>query len=257
VQSVAVIPLLSSPSDDRTRKSPLPRILAAAAVAVSLHGVLLLGQGAGVTSTSVPSQSLAIRLIETSAQQTATVVPEPSAVSTAKLVRPDADTRSGREGRPPGEGATGKPARPQRPAETPVVSGSTQPVTPLAPTSPKSSAGPSARALADAPDYLPANLLSVRPRPLQDIEPEYPEAADLRSGKVVLRLLIGDTGHVDDVAVVRANPPGLFDASALEAFSKALFSPGLANGIAVKSQMMVEVEFVPLNRLSRISGRSY
>jgi len=97
-----------------------------------------------------------------------------------------------------------------------------QPVTPLAPTSPKSSAGPSARALADAPDYLPANLLSVRPRPLQDIEPEYPEAADLRSGKVVLRLLIGDTGHVDDVAVVRANPPGLFDASALEAFSKAL-----------------------------------
>jgi hypothetical protein len=57
--------------------------------------------------------------------------------------------------------------------------------------------------------------------------------------------------------VVRANPPGLFDASALEAFSKALFSPGLANGIAVKSQMMVEVEFVPLNRLSRISGRSY
>ena len=104
---------------------------------------------------------------------------------------------------------------------------------------------------------MPGKLLSVGPRPLEDIEPKYPDAAELRTGKVALRLLIGDTGHVDDVAVVRANPPGVFDASAMEAFAKARFSPGLAGGIAVKSQITVEVEFVPLNRLSRISGRSY
>jgi len=235
----------------------LPRILAAAVVAVSLHGVLLLGDRTGVTSTTLPSQSLAIRLIEASAKETATPGPEPSAMSAATPVRPDADTRSGRAAPPPVEGTTAKPPRPSRPAEMPIVSGSAQPTAPLPPPPSETSAAPSGRALASAPDYLPANLLNVGPRPLQDIEPEYPEAANSRSGKVVLRLLISDTGHVDDVAVVRAHPPGVFDASALEAFSKALFSPGLAGGIAVKSQMTVEVEFVPLNRLSRISGRSY
>jgi len=232
-------------------------MLAAVAVAVSLHGFLLLGQGTGVTSATVPSQSLAIRLIEASPKQTTTQGPEASATADAKLIRPDPETRSAREAPPPADGTTGKPPRPSRPPEMPIVSGSAQPVAPLAPTPSEPSAAPSGRALANAPDYLPANLLNVGPRPLQDIEPEYPEAANLRSGKVVLRLLISDTGHVDDVAVVRANPPGVFDASALEAFSKALFSPGFAGGIAVKSQMTVEVEFVPLNRLSRISGRSY
>ena len=138
-----------------------------------------------------------------------------------------------------------------------MVSATAQPLGPFAPALPESSPGRSARALADAPEYLPARLLSIGPRPLEDIEPKYPDGADLRTGRVVLRLLIGDTGLVDDVAVVRAHPPGLFDASALEAFSKARFSPGMAGGVAVKSQITVEVEFVPLDRLSRISGRSY
>ena len=257
MQGVAVSALLPSPSDDRMRKGHLARILAAVALAVSLHGVLLLGKGTGATSMGLPSQSLSIRWIETSAKQTTTLLSEPSAVSTPKLSPADADTRSARDGALPVEVMSGKRVRVPRAAEPRTDVGTAQPVTPLDSTSPPLSAESPRQALADAPDYLAANLLSVRPRPLGDIEPEYPEAADQRSGKVVLRLLIGDTGHVDDVAVVRAQPPGLFDASALEAFSKARFSPGLAGGVAVKSQMTVEVEFVPLNRLSRISGRSY
>ena len=232
----------------------MPRILAAVVVAVSLHGVLLLGGGTGGASSATQrSQSLAVRFIESSARPTAISAIEPSVFAlTAGAVAPETGPRPTRDPPPPVEGATGKPTPPTRAMESPMTSGSA-----LAPTPPEASAVRPGPALGDARDYLMAGLLSVGPRPLDDIEPLYPDAADQRSGKVVLRLLIGDTGHVDDVAVVRASPPGLFDASAIEAFSKARFSPGLAGGIAVKSQITVEVEFVPLNRLSRISGRSY
>ncbi len=259
MQSAAGTPLLSSPTAGGSSKGPLPRILAAAAIAVLLHGALLLGNGTGATSTALRSTSLAIRFIETSANKPDTSVLELStATPAANLAKPEPGPRPPREERPPLDGTTAKPARLSVPSERGVLSGSAQPVGPVVAATPEPpSADRSAHGLADAPDYLSARLLSVGPRPLDDIQPQYPEAADLRTGKVVLRLLISDTGHVDDVAVVRATPPGLFDASALEAFAKARFSPGLAGGVAVKSQMTVEIEFVPLNRLSRISGRSY
>jgi protein TonB len=98
--------------------------------------------------------------------------------------------------------------------------------------------------------------LNPGPRPLDEIEPDYPDV-HLREGVVVLRLLIGATGDVDDVAVVRSAPEGVFEQAALEAFSRARFAPGLAGGTPVKSQITVEVEFMPVNRGARISGRTY
>ena len=79
----------------------------------------------------------------------------------------------------------------------------------------------------------------------------------VREGIVVLRLLISEKGAVDNVAVVRAEPRGIFEQAAIEAFSKARFSPGLAAGTPVKSQITVEVQFMPINRGARVSGRTY
>jgi len=112
-------------------------------------------------------------------------------------------------------------------------------------------------ALPAAPDYLLGATLDPGPQPIGDIEPEYPSSANLQEGKVVIRVLISDTGRVDNVAVVRSAPPGLFEAATLEAFGKARFTPARAAGIPVKSQITVEVHFLPINRGSRISGRSY
>ena len=117
-------------------------------------------------------------------------------------------------------------------------------------------AGPD-KALPAAPDYAFGVRLDPGPRPLEDIEPEYPDTVNLREGTVVLRLLISDTGHVDNVAVVRAEPRGVFEQAAIDAFAKARFSPGLAAGTPVKSQITVEVQFVPINRGARVSGRTY
>lgn len=111
--------------------------------------------------------------------------------------------------------------------------------------------------LAAAPDYAFGVRLDPGPRPLTDIEPDYPDMKYLREGVVVLRLLISEKGGVDNVAVVRAEPRGIFEQAAIEAFSKARFSPGLAAGTPVKSQITVEVQFMPINRGARVSGKTY
>ena len=95
------------------------------------------------------------------------------------------------------------------------------------------------------------------PQPLGDIVPDYPDGTESRSGYVVLRLLISEAGAVDNVAVVRANPPGLFEQSALAAFAQARFSPGRVLGLAVKSQITIRVDFSPTNRGAKVSGRGY
>jgi protein TonB len=109
--------------------------------------------------------------------------------------------------------------------------------------------------LAPAPAYHGAKGLDPPPRPLQAIDPLYPESAGLREGSVVLRLLISSSGDVDEVAVVRANPAGFFEQSALDAFGRAKFSPGYYLGIPVKSQIFIEVGYTPINRGGAVSGQ--
>jgi TonB family protein len=111
--------------------------------------------------------------------------------------------------------------------------------------------------LPPAPAYMAGGKLDPGPRPLHDIEPVYPDEGNLRQGLVVLRLLINELGEVDNAAVVRAIPQGVFETPAIAAFSAARFSPGKLLGVAVKSQITIEVEFMPINRGARVSGRAY
>lgn len=145
------------------------------------------------------------------------------------------------------------------------TSGTSSPLTPVEPQgalaqppeAPRPTPAAASPALQPAPDYLQRSSLDTPPHPLHDIDPAYPEEAQLRSGSVVVRLLIAESGDVDTAAVVRATPPGLFDASALTAFGSAKFAPGMRGGAPVKSQLTVEVEFTPMNRGAAVAGRSY
>lgn len=103
--------------------------------------------------------------------------------------------------------------------------------------------------------YYLASELERPPSPLQTVEPENPVESGSREGIVVLRLLINERGSVDEVTVVRAEPSGVFEKSALAAFGGARFSPGMLSGAAVKSQLLVEVQY----RLDAraVSGRGY
>jgi protein TonB len=101
------------------------------------------------------------------------------------------------------------------------------------------------RSLLPQPHYFLTRELDVRPGIMTRTEPEYPEAAARRflSGRVVVRLYIGEDGGVEKVDVVAAEPPGYFEDAAVRAFLASKFSPGMKNGRPVKVKMTLEVTF--------------
>ena len=236
------------------------RLGATVIAVVGMHVVLLAARPGALTSNYVAPSAppvMAVRMVPSQAA----AQPAPAVRQLAPVLMPSET--------PPVAVAERAPAESIRPP-TPVAQPATKLGTALegtAPTQNERRAATAAAAtdeakgvdapLAAAPDYAFGVRLDPGPRPLEDIEPEYPDPVNLREGVVVLRLLISDTGHVDNVAVVRAEPRGVFEQAALDAFSKARFSPGLAAGTPVKSQITVEVQFMPINRGARVSGRTY
>ena len=223
-----------------------PRVLVAVAAAIALHGALLifrLDASGGRAAAPAATSAMAVRMLAPTVADSAAIAPaSPSAAPTVEASQERVPTPPSKS---PERLAADGPRERQGDGSSPRSSVPTDP------------ASPSGTALSAAPDYALGSQLEPGPRPLDDIDPDYPDTVRLRSGSVVLRLLISDTGHVDEVAVVRAEPPGVFDQAAIEAFAKARFAPGIAGGRAVKSQIRIEVEFMPINRGARTSGRSY
>ncbi|HSC63020.1 MAG TPA: TonB family protein [Caldimonas sp.] len=238
------------------------RLSVAVLAVVGLHVALLAVRlGAGSASPVAPSASpvIAIRMVQAplvaptaqlpvAAATSARVEPTPRAVETAGQPVLDRQAPERPVHKPSGAPAIAPAPRAEAAAEAPAS---------LAATAATAEAKGGDTPLAAAPDYALGVRLDPGPRPLTDIEPEYPDITHLREGVVVLRLLISERGGVDNVAVVRAEPRGVFEQAAIEAFAKARFSPGLAAGTPVKSQITVEVQFMPINRGARVSGRTY
>jgi protein TonB len=232
----------------------LPRLWAAVAVAVAMHVALLAIRPGGLTGSHVApaARAMAVRLLHPlAAAEPAAAVGEREPVPTAAAAPPPAAIARSQS---PAPTRTAKALRETSSERAEPLANRREPDPAPAPVAAMPSAAETA--LPAAPDYAFGVRLDPGPRPLDDIEPAYPDVY-LRQGTVVLRLLISETGHVDNVAVVRAEPRGVFDQAALEAFGKARFAPGLAAGTPVKSQITVEVSFVPINRGARVSGRTY
>jgi protein TonB len=95
------------------------------------------------------------------------------------------------------------------------------------------------------PRYYSTRELDVQPLITTRVHPEYPETAARRflSGKVRLQLYIDETGAVERVQTLAAEPLGYFEGPAHLAFRAARFTPGRKDGKPVKVQMTVEVSF--------------
>ena len=92
--------------------------------------------------------------------------------------------------------------------------------------------------------YLSAHELDVRPAIRTRVVPEYPALAPIGQIETTsLTVLINEVGGVDGVAVSKPASAPVFDESAQQAFSTALFTPGIKNGKAVKSRLVIEVTF--------------
>ncbi|RYF74889.1 MAG: energy transducer TonB [Comamonadaceae bacterium] len=151
------------------------------------------------------------------------------------------------------------------PARTPTTASEPVPATRLpAENSPPRPVNRSAAALPSATAVGPEVAPGPAPAPApgataasagQPEGPSFRTGAELDPGSVVLRLMIDPQGEVEDIVVLRSNPPGLFDASAVAAFGRARFSPGRFMGLPVRSQITFAVDYAPTNRGSAVSGR--
>jgi protein TonB len=95
------------------------------------------------------------------------------------------------------------------------------------------------------PTYYAVSLLDEYPRPLGSVEPRYPLQAsrDGITGMVTLRLLIDETGTLNEISVVAAKPEAIFDEAAMAAFRDMRFSPARKDGRAVRSRIHITVGF--------------
>lgn len=93
--------------------------------------------------------------------------------------------------------------------------------------------------------YYSARELDVQPRARSRVDPVYPDdaVAQRMSGRVRLQLKLEADGRVSAVEVVEADPPGVFDASAVRAFRAARFSPAQRGGRPVRALLLIEVEY--------------
>jgi protein TonB len=93
--------------------------------------------------------------------------------------------------------------------------------------------------------WYTAKDLDLYPRALARVEPVYSLSAADVSGEVLLQLMIDESGAVSEATVVKAEPAGYFEESALQAFKVARFSPAQRDGHAVRSRVVVKVRFAP------------
>jgi protein TonB len=161
------------------------------------------------------------------------------------VIRQDTET----DPSPVSPGTDAAESKPDLQAVVPDV----EPGKPAAPAQPSIPANPSPLPaldipLVDDPNYYTAKQLDVHPAAAWPISPVYPDTHGDAEGFVTLKLLIDDTGTVREISVVDAQPPGVFEESALAAFRAARFLPGQRNGRTVKSQILIKVTYEQVNR---------
>ena len=98
-----------------------------------------------------------------------------------------------------------------------------------------------------APDrWLRRSELDEVAKPVTGVRLEYPESASgLRSAQVQLRLFIDERGIVRKLTLEEPGPERAFDEAAVKAWQAVRFSPAMKDGLAVKSQQVVEIDFQP------------
>lgn len=234
----------------------------AAAASVAAHAALLFGSAAPVLISAganrpavAESAPLVSRLIGREPRSPEAANLEQTSTGITALTQPTASTAPvalAAETRQNTAGPVGNTA-----SAVDQQAGSTPP-----PVQPIAAALPPAQAEQKSPAPSQPTIAGYRdaqldppPRPIEVPEPIYPEEAGERDGVVVVRLYVGADGRVDQAVVVRANPPGWFEKSALAAFSQARFSPGYYLGVPVKSQITIELNYSPTNRGGAVSGQ--
>lgn len=95
--------------------------------------------------------------------------------------------------------------------------------------------------------WYTATEVDVRAEPIGAVDLSYPEELDGTGirGRVQLLIHIDERGVVRKMRITRAEPERVFDRTALSAWNHVRFSPAQKGGVAVKSQKLLELDFLP------------
>ena len=198
---------------------PDRRLLKGLALSAGMHLLIVLGITAGPPRImpSVPLQVELLRIV--SPEPAVEPAPEPLVELTATA------------------SAEAMPETPPSGPERPPV------VTPQAPVA------------SDPPleKYLTVREVDVRAELVNEVDLVYPvKAYEMRiHGRVIVRILIGEDGAVDNVSVLEATPPGIFEEAALAAAQALQFRPAQKYGRNVRSQKTIEITFDPYESIRR------
>lgn len=117
--------------------------------------------------------------------------------------------------------------------------------------------------LIDADVQIPARYhdehdLDTPPRMLIALLTEFPDKATAANvqGSVTLAVYVDVNGVVDKVDVLRAEPAGYFEASAMNAVKAVRFSPGWKGGSAVNSRIELSINYGVIGNKSLSSKES-
>jgi len=97
--------------------------------------------------------------------------------------------------------------------------------------------------------YLSPSEVDQKAAPLELAPLIYPEEAYLRriGGKVMLRLFISETGSIDGIDILVADPPLMFDQAAVDAVMGSRFKAARLLSRPVKSIKTIWIQFDPLS----------
>ena len=203
-----------------------PRLLLACLLSALLHLMIFLvpvnptgGTPQLVSTIQARLEDMAESDRETAVAQEEVAVPAPAPLSTEAA-------------RPALPEATPKPA--PKAAEAPAAKPPSSPA-----------AGIEVPLIRD-PTYYPARQLDVYPQPMANIQPKCPEVALAQrlNGRVQLLVLIDEFGVVNETSVVEAQPAGVFEETAAQAFRSVRFVAAQKQGNHVKSRVILRVNFL-------------
>jgi periplasmic protein TonB len=84
-------------------------------------------------------------------------------------------------------------------------------------------------------------------RLIRSVKPDYPSAARREGvvGSVDMQITVSQSGAVTDVAVIQADPPGMFEKSAVSAVRKWKYEPQYVDGLPADAHLSVHLDFNP------------
>ena len=83
------------------------------------------------------------------------------------------------------------------------------------------------------------------PIPLFKIKPHYPLIAkhQKKEGALLMQFTVNPKGETQDILIIEADPPGIFNDSALEAIKQWRFNPGYKNGKPVCVRVSLPLKY--------------